>query len=110
MATAAQPLFPLGKIAELSCDLTEPSADVSHSVMMNIACAPGAKGSFARWYKPFMEPSHAKLQGAVYCTTCGTLSDACCLESFELVTLCTHILDVLLLHIPASCRCNGPPC
>ena len=64
MATDAMPLYPLGKIAELSCDLPNPTAATAHNIMMNLACATTAKSTFARWYKPFLEPSHALLQGA----------------------------------------------
>lgn len=64
MATDAVPLYPLGKVAELSCNLPDPTAATSHKIMMNLACVPSAKRSFARWYKPLMEPSHDCLQGA----------------------------------------------
>jgi hypothetical protein len=71
MATDANPLFPLGKLAELSCDLAEPTAAISHDIMMNLALAPSAKASFARWYKPMLEPCHPKLRGVALCLHAG---------------------------------------
>jgi hypothetical protein len=67
MAVDANSLFPLSRLAELSCDLVEPTAAIAHDIMMNLAYAPSAKASFARWYKPLLQPSHPKLQGAALC-------------------------------------------
>jgi hypothetical protein len=67
MAQEGTPLFPLATVARLSCDLGQPTANDAFQIITNLCQDPSAKPSMARWYKPFLEPSHVLLQGTTTC-------------------------------------------